>query len=494
MDNFYSIEENFRFLYNDIYILLSGEIIDSSLAENWLVNWYTCNKYNTTKAIERYTADLIIPKLNNSEIPPDTFKSIIDKKLDGCYESYNDIEYTLDDKKYMVKNINDIKINESTLSYIIQDFECDDIVDYIKENYHNDDFIVQSISSLNEDSKEILNIVSTIKNTIIENKEFTDKLEFIRDCNSSILYKYKYMESYIQGVSNVYDSLESLLENQSDKMIDYVLDELSHCNKLIEHFLSIESGEMNDQFIYEQAVTKFKTMVEEIFFKNDESDIDMEQFITLCALTDVLCEYETTLEASSRIITKGTDKVVRAVGNTSAKARGMSKSDSKLGQIKRGAKVVDDRVSMAINSQIDQIVNFSEEAKREKIISGRSMIKVSRLLKTAITAIIAGKVVSKLPKQKIVGIPFTKLWIKAPLLGLATTAIGLLTARALSKKTEVKEKRKILFDLETELKVVKEKIEDAKGDNAKEQKYQLMRIESQLEKEIFRIKHNMKPY
>ena len=97
MKDFYSIEENFKFLYNDIYILLSNKIIESSLAENWLANWYICNKYNTTRAIEQCAANLIIPRLNNSEIPPDSFKSIIDKKLNGCCESYNEIEYTLDD-------------------------------------------------------------------------------------------------------------------------------------------------------------------------------------------------------------------------------------------------------------------------------------------------------------------------------------------------------------------------------------------------------------
>ena len=51
-----------------------------------------------------------------------------------------------------------------------------------------------------------------------------------------------------------------------------------------------------------------------------------------------------------------------------------------------------------------------------------------------------------------------------------------------------------MLDLETELKITREKIEDAKGENNKEQKYQLMRIEAQLEKEIFRIKHGLKYY
>ena len=495
MKDFYSIEENFEFLYNDISILLSGKIVDSSLAENWLVNWYMCNKYNTTKAIERYAADLIIPKLKESEIPHDSFKSIIDKKLNKCYESYNEEEVTLEDKKYMIENIQQSKINETTLKYIIQDFECDEIIEYIRESYLNDiEIKANEFELLDENSKEVLNILSHIKNIIIENREVDDRLNYIKECNSSILYKFKYALESADTKADMYKSLESLLDSQSDDVVTYAVNELNHCNELIEHFVMVNSGELDEKNIYNKAVEKFNHLVETIFFDETDEDIDLEQFATLCAITDALCEYESTMEASSRIITKGTDKVVRAVGNSSAKARGMTKSDSKIGQLKRGAKIVDDRVSGAINSQIDQIVNFSEEAKREKIISGRSSIRLSRLLKTIIGAIVAGKVVSKLPKQKVIGIPFTKLWIKAPLLGMAATAISLLTARALSKNTEVREKRKILFDLETELKITKEKIEDAKGDNVKEQKYQLMRIESQLEKEIFRIKHGMKPY
>ena len=131
MEGFYNNSENFDILYKDISMLLSDKLIESTLAENWLANWYVCNKYNTTKALEKYAADLIIPKLKYSEIPPDVFRSVIDRKLTGCYESYNEAELSLEDKLYMINNIRDINLNESTFSYIIQDFECDEIVSYM---------------------------------------------------------------------------------------------------------------------------------------------------------------------------------------------------------------------------------------------------------------------------------------------------------------------------------------------------------------------------
>ena len=51
-----------------------------------------------------------------------------------------------------------------------------------------------------------------------------------------------------------------------------------------------------------------------------------------------------------------------------------------------------------------------------------------------------------------------------------------------------------MLELQTELKIVKEKIEDAKGENRKQEKYELMRIEATLQKEITRIKYNLRYY
>ena len=476
MEDFYSIEENFNYLYNDIYILLSNKIIESTMAENWLVNWYMCNKYNTTKAVEKCAADLIIPKLKDSEIPADEFKSIINRKLNGCCESYNDVEYTLEDKLYMINNIQRVKINESTFSYIIQDFECDDVVNYIKESYFDDNYNVNKLSLLDENSKKTLNIISHIKHQILESKDNDEELNYIKDCNTTILYKHKYVntESYSE-MNKMYLTLESLLDNHNDNMIKYTLDELNHCNKLIEHLLMINSDEPTDQFVYEQAVDKFNSLVESIFFEDVDRDIELEQMVELYELTEALCDYEATMEASSRIISKGTEKVTRAIGNKSAKSSGMSSAKSAAGQLKRGAKIIDDRASGAINNKIDQIINFGRDMKREKLIEGKNTIRVSKVLKAAI-AIIASKTLIK----------------SHPLIGTAITLIGLLGARGLSKATEVREKRRIMLELETELKITKEKIEDAKAENAKEKKYQLMRIENELEKEIFRIKHGMK--
>ena len=476
MKDFYSVEENFNYLYNDIATLLSGDIVDSSVSESWLANWYVCDKYNTTKAVEKYAANILIPKLKNSCIPTDEFKSIIDKKLNGCCESYNDNEINLDDKKYMIENIQRVDINKSTFSYIIEDFECDEIVEYIEEKFYNS--INNDIfNNLNENSKEVLNIISHIKQAILESKDMQSKLEYIRDCNTVLLYKHKYVntEAYVFDMSEMYNKLEYHLYFESDEIIDHTMKELYKSNELIDYLIEHNLDETSDTFVYERSIDIFNSLVESLVL--DDEDMKVEDFIRLYEITEALCEYEETMEASSRIIRKGTEKVTKAVGNISAKSRGMGKADSKISQVKRGAKIVDDRASDAINAKIDQIVNFTREQKNEKLITGKSTVKLSRVLKNIIALIVAGSVAKS-----------------SPVLGSATVIIGLLSARALSKTVEAREKRRILMDLETELKITREKIEDAKAENQKDKKYQLMRIERELEKEIFRIKNNLKYY
>ena len=475
MEGFYNNNENFEILYKDISMLLSGKIIEASLAETWLANWYVCNKYNTTKALEKYAADLIIPKLKHSEIPPDVFRSVIDKKINECYDSYNDIEISLKDKLYLINNLADVTLNESVFSYIIQDFECNEIVSYIEEGFFKDDR-KKNKYIITEVFEEVVNILSYIKNDIITNKTDIEKLNYIKECNTSILYKHKYVvnENYKSDLDEKYILLENILDTENDIVIEYSLSELTYMNNMID-YINDKAKVDEEKLLYEKALNKFNTLIESIFFEDTEIEID--EVISLYEITEALCEYESTLEASSRIITKGTEKLTKAAGNLSAKSSGLSASDSKMGQLKRGAKIVDDRASDAINNKIDQIINFTRDQKREKLITGKNTIRLSKVLKSIIAIIVAGGLVKS-----------------HPIVGAAITIIGLLGARGLSKATEVREKRRIMLELETELKITREKIEDAKGENAKEKKYQLMRIESELEKEIFRIKHGLKYY
>ena len=121
------------------------------------------------------------------------------------------------------------------------------------------------------------------------------------------------------------------------------------------------------------------------------------------------------------------------------------------------------------------------------------------LLKQAIGFIIGNKVINKMvgPAKtgavKVLGKTLIPSISLGPLISVAITIIIALGKFALDKKADERERKRVLTELETELKIVREKIEDAKGDNARKQKYELMRLEASLEKEVTRIKYGLRP-
>lgn len=69
--------------------------------------------------------------------------------------------------------------------------------------------------------------------------------------------------------------------------------------------------------------------------------------------------------------------------------------------------------------------------------------------------------------------------------------IALLIRYALKKKTTQSERRKILMELDTEIEMITEKIEDARGDGNREAKYAMMRTKKELENAKSRIEYGL---
>ena len=76
-------------------------------------------------------------------------------------------------------------------------------------------------------------------------------------------------------------------------------------------------------------------------------------------------------------------------------------------------------------------------------------------------------------------------------LGAVLSAISLIAYIARNAKLDSRARSAVIKELEDELRITREKIDDSRGDDNKQNKYQLMRIESKLEKELNRVKmHN----
>lgn len=165
------------------------------------------------------------------------------------------------------------------------------------------------------------------------------------------------------------------------------------------------------------------------------------------------------------IVRKGTNKISRPGGS----------------KLKRGAvaiKKTTDPFFNMLTKTINDIKKMDKAQRRERIVTGGFANKLKNLLRNAIKAIIAGGIA----KAAVPALGY---------IGPVLTVITLLGTIALDKNYDKKERRKILNELETELTIVTEKIEDARGADDKEKKYQLMRIKQKLEREIERIKRGL---
>ena len=73
--------------------------------------------------------------------------------------------------------------------------------------------------------------------------------------------------------------------------------------------------------------------------------------------------------------------------------------------------------------------------------------------------------------------------------GLVISCISVLVGLAIDVSIDKKVRYQIIRELESELEIVKEKIDDSRGDDNKQNKYQLMRIKKKLEADLARVKY-----
>lgn len=218
-----------------------------------------------------------------------------------------------------------------------------------------------------------------------------------------------------------------------------------------------------------QEYLEFQDRARDMFF--DDNDITMEQFVAFTR-DCIRFEYiDNVMEGvTARKMTRAAEKKLREVNHAVN-----GHKDNVIKNMKR----VDDKVSDVANRKLDDIINTGKDMKRDKLLQGRPQFKLSKFIKSSILSLGAASGAAAL---------------FGPAAAAVIVAIGILCRKELLDRTEKREKQRILLELETDLKLCKEKIEDAKSENDKKKKYQLMRIESTLQKEITRIKYGLRYY
>ena len=199
-----------------------------------------------------------------------------------------------------------------------------------------------------------------------------------------------------------------------------------------------------------------------------ESLNEFGRLMTVCETLgeDILTEKtDTAIAKAKRSIKRGTDKVVQGAKTVGKKIHGSAVATKKI---------------------VDPMVRFIEKTyddATQKDLDERKKIVMSQGIK--------GKVlkIGKWIRDVAIGAIATGTLASAGFsVATVISGIALLGYVARNAMLNNRARSAVIKELEDELAITREKIEDSRGDDNKQNKYQLMRIETKLQKELNRVK------
>lgn len=236
---------------------------------------------------------------------------------------------------------------------------------------------------------------------------------------------------------------------------------------MIENFNPATIHSLNGITPMDGMARKIDTHVMNIAMATDESEItqelcEMARIITLCeTYGDELVD----VTEASKVAKK-----VRSVARKSSKGVSkLEKAKRKKEEVKGAVKKVTDPLAAYVDKTVKQAKEADSAERRKQILNKSTFTKLKRYLRRYI---------------EVAGAGFA--------FGPTAAGIVLLGRIATDKHFDKKERAAMLRELETELKVTREKIEDSKGDENKKAKYELMRIEDKLVTQIDKIRYGLK--
>lgn len=214
----------------------------------------------------------------------------------------------------------------------------------------------------------------------------------------------------------------------------------------------------------DNAVLEFATYDDNAL--SDEKLVELfENLLRTSIYLDSLREsYEAATEGN--LVTKASMGVQKGVRKIQHKVKNAAiQGNRATAAIGKAAKSVEDQV----NNTIDKIKAADNSERREKLIKGGLRVKIKRLIRVGIVTGAAGAIGN---------------WWYA--------LVALVGQLLIDKGIDEMTKRELVDDVEDNLKLLDEKIEDAKSDSNKEAKYKLMRQRNALEKERNRLRYNLR--
>ena len=322
----------------------------------------------------------------------------------------------------------------------------------------------------------VISIPVAIAEKIVEFKLSKSQVRaYVNIINKQIADTYKALKTGDNRMYNVYTAYMDNLRKASSILTEYVGVIKEGVVEMQPDIIPYEDG------VVEDVVAELEDEIANLVFDDSEEfdEAAFENLIKIQFKLNTLCENGSMIITEDGKIVKTATKLANKVADGGREM--LHKGRKAAGTVKRVAtsvnKVTDPLVN-AINNTLDKIKKEDYDKRRNRIITGQYRFKLFNFLSKGVLTIAGGKAI---------GAAVGGASLVNPLIGV----ISALTAIAIDKRLDDRARKKVLSELESELKIVEEKLEDAKGDGKREEKYQLMRIKQKLEKDIDRIKYRL---
>lgn len=222
---------------------------------------------------------------------------------------------------------------------------------------------------------------------------------------------------------------------------------------------------MYEEGIIEDPMAFLEDALTDLIF-DDNEDISMESIIPIARVAN---------ELNTNYIVTESGKIQRAANKFERKSQQLaSKASARKTEIKRTTTAVKKGFEPFVNAvkqTLNKIGDMDKQERRDRIITGQLYRRIFKFISRGIFIIASASVA-------VTGVT-----------GLVISCISVLVGLAIDVSIDKKVRYQIIRELESELEIVKEKIDDSRGDDNKQNKYQLMRIKKKLEADLARVKY-----
>lgn len=331
-------------------------------------------------------------------------------------------------------------------------------------------------------SGQVANLIVSMPNAlctrVIEDGTLKQQREFVKLIDGNVNIVKAYIKSADPRHYNLYTSYLDMLYYTKKRILNKVQKAVTEATCL-EHIATMQPDVvMYEEGVIDDPVAELEELLTNICF-DETPELSEESVNELTRIGNQINNMYIVDEAG-KLTRKAAYKVEDKSRKVASKAASANAENKRTGH---ALKKATHPVVNAVNQWINKVKEMDKKERRERIITREFRLKLFKYIRKLILIVATWKVGMAVATHYGILATFV-----SPLLIL----IGIAASLAIDQALDAKVRRQIMRELEEELAVVNEKLEDARGDANKQNKYQLIRIKKKLEGDLERVRFNLK--